>query len=303
MGGSGDKLKILLFGSIANPESEKIFCARLQALHKSKAGPFDVAFCTGKCSTELLRTSDLPIPVYIHDVNANINSNTAKADATAPSAEDEEETKQPQVQQLASNLFVLRSPDDDSGKYGGIWSLSIAPKKPDLVVVACPWNIRVDDTTNSKRLLDQLTHVSYTGCDLLLSHEWPQGVEQCLGADSSGNVAASSSPLSSFDVAHVALQARARYHAAPSSSIFQQSTAFEHLAATTNTVATRHVGRFISLAPVVTPPATAVEKKRAISHSTHVIFGERRRYFYVCTYLLQLSDHGAYCLFIVHEKI
>ena len=256
MASSSDKLKILLFGTIAAPENEQVFAAKLQALQKSKAGPFDVAFCVGRCFVDNLRTTDLPIPVYIHDMNAaNIMAPAGEKDENSDSEESENAQK---VRALGPNLFLLQSPHAIGTAAGGIWSLPISPKKPELVVVACPWNIHVD-SPSSKDLLSQLSNVSYTGCDLLLSHEWPQGIESCLTVHHAG-----STPLSSFDVAHVALQARARYHATPGVA-FQQSTAFEHLAATTNTVRTRHVGRFISLAPV-TPAETGdtpADKKRA----------------------------------------
>jgi diadenosine tetraphosphate (Ap4A) HIT family hydrolase len=89
--------------------------------------------------------------------------------------------------------------------------------------------------------MNHFKHASYTGCDLLLSHEWPQGIDSCLNA--------ATSALMSFDVAHVALQARARYHVSVG-EFFQQSTAFDHLPSITHTVKTLHVGRFLSIAPI-----------------------------------------------------
>ena len=48
------------------------------------------------------------------------------------------------------------------------------------------------------------------------------------------------------------MRARARYHIAPG-AVFVQSSPFKHLSSSTSTFAPKHIGRFISLASVVSP--------------------------------------------------
>jgi diadenosine tetraphosphate (Ap4A) HIT family hydrolase len=202
------KIKILLFGPISDPESEKLFVSKINALHSSKAGPFDVAFVVGRSTIDSLKESNFPFPVYLHGLKG------------AQECEN--------IESLGTNLHVLST---------GVKSISIT-NKGDLIVATLPWNIRVD---SQPELMNHFKHACYTGCDLLLSHEWPQGIESCMNA--------AANALMSFDVAHVALQARARYHVSVGDS-FQQSTAFDHLPSITQTVKTLHVGRFLSIAPI-----------------------------------------------------
>ena len=207
------KIKILLFGPIADPDSEHIFAAKIHSLHSSKAGPFDVAFVVGRSTIESLKEQSFPLPVYLHGLSGAQDSDNVEED-------------------LATNLHVLST---------GVRSISI-PKKADLVVATLPWNLRVDA---QPELMNHFKHASYTGCDLLLSHEWPQGIESCMDAAANNT----QNSLKSFDVAAIALQARSRYHVAVGES-FQQSTAFDHLPSVTHTVHTLHVGRFLSIAPI-----------------------------------------------------
>ncbi|GAX26465.1 hypothetical protein FisN_1Lh708 [Fistulifera solaris] len=202
------KIKILLFGPISDPESEKLFVSKINALHSSKAGPFDVAFVVGRSTIDSLKESNFPLPVYLHGLKGVQECDN--------------------IESLATNLHVLST---------GVKSISI-PNKADLIVATLPWNIRVDSQPD---LMNHFKHASYTGCDLLFSHEWPQGIESCMNA--------ATNTLMSFDVAHVALQARARYHVSVGES-FQQSTAFDHLPSITHTTKTLHVGRFLSIAPI-----------------------------------------------------
>lgn len=256
-----DKLKLLIFGSI---QDEGLFLSKLKSLQKSKAGPFDVAFCVGKSSVVdkiLLNEKDeLPIPVYLHGTSTPI-----KESQTAVRVDDNSSanSNKNEPRQIAPNLFVLPST--------GIWSLPIKPNKPPLVVVTCPWNVRVDDAVVKSQLLQQVQHVSYRGCDLLLSHEWPQGVEALVEEAQLQKQQQQQlpQPLTSYDVAHVALQARARYHVA-SGSYFGQSAPFEHLAATTNTVPCFHIGRFLSMPPVVAA-TTAVTTSKKLSKFVHAL--------------------------------
>lgn len=246
---SNNKLKILLFGEIA--DQVDAFCAKVRALNASKAGPFDAAFAVGSCSVEALLKQDLPIPVYLQDSSAADSTllneiALRKKEEPVPENDDgddaEKDSSRSDTLPLGPNLFYLRDPDDLSA--AGIWRLKIAEKKPELVLACCPARF-LSDAPHAVSLKEKLKHVSYTGCDLLLTTEWPQGIDQLLPDAEKKNI--------SFDVADIALAARARYQVSPC-SVFQQSPPFEHLSAATSTVKVQHVGRFLGLSNV--KPAT-----------------------------------------------
>jgi hypothetical protein len=114
-----------------------------------------------------------------------------------------------------------------------------------LVVASCHRNLRLDDPISVKPLLDKVKHVSYVGCDLLLSSHWPQGME-ALVTDEAIMRQAQRAATCTYDVAEVALRARARYHLVPalaSVNVFWQSPPFAHLAAhaATSTVKPQHI--------------------------------------------------------------
>ncbi|EEC44471.1 predicted protein [Phaeodactylum tricornutum CCAP 1055/1] len=243
------KLKVLLFGTVGDETDALI--EKVAALHGSKAGPFDAAFCVGPVNVARLLQNErtLTIPTYLQDdsLREEPNPSSPKSDWNHNAPEDCNQNFVP----LAENLYLLRTPEHPAA--ANVWSLSVAPRKPALVVVACPARFRVDQTTVAQPLLDQLRHVSYTGCDLLLTTEAPQGMESIIGSESvTPSFPTPGSALAvSYDVAEVALLARARYHVVPSpNGLFQQSPAFAHLSATTHTTNTLHVGRVLTLGPV-----------------------------------------------------
>lgn len=298
------KLKILLFGPIREAESESLFLEKLVAAHQSKAGPFDVVFCVGQShwpwrlvgseSAEhpsLSRpeqqngaapTSSLPVPVYLHDIHLETPSTSVGSmELSSGDRSDNHHSTGAveQPQQLARNLFVLHTHTAMRGINGplrqGVWRLRIHPDKPELVVASCPRNVRVDAPDTQQHLLTHFNHVSYTGCDFLFSHEWPQGIETYLPANANdernwlrSDKSVAFSPLS-FDVAHVALQARARYHVSPS-NFFVQSAPFEHLSALHSSFTPRHVGRFLTLSPVQKHPHASVETGSGSSRNNNI---------------------------------
>jgi len=216
--------------------------------------------------------------------------NTAENEKGEEDGEEAEKTISDVVRRLGPNLYLLRDPvtatasrgglggDDVDGEGGGIWSIPVAPKYPELVVAAVPRGYRYEDedgeaadsahhqkdgaeeglsSSSSSSLRRSISHVSYRGCDLLLSYELPQGAETVLRK----SVAAFPGDVS-WDVAQIALLARPRYHVVPSrrgNSVgvgiagevglgdYEQSPPFEHLAATTSTAEVLHVGRLIAL--------------------------------------------------------
>jgi diadenosine tetraphosphate (Ap4A) HIT family hydrolase len=253
---SDQKLKILLFGRIG--DEIEAFVAKLGALHSSKAGPFDAAFAVGACNTQMLLNKTLPVPLYVQEPLQDLEKIAGEV-----KQEEHGEDEESNCFKVHDSLYVLRNPTAPFAP--NVWSLTVAPKKPPLVVAVCPslWRMpeKATEDTASSPLLKMLNHVSYTGCDLLLSSEWPQGVEQTLGE---ANAVETARPNLSFDVAQIALRARARYHVAVGDS-FVQSNPYGHLTATTSTVACYHTGRFLALGPVLDNAAwkQVADKKKA----------------------------------------
>jgi diadenosine tetraphosphate (Ap4A) HIT family hydrolase len=255
---ANSKLKILLFGEVADQAAP--FCVKLKALNASKAGPFDAAFCVGPCSLTALLEQDFPIPLYLQQVatadSELVEDIISKADAIAKDDQEDTTDELQSCLSLGKNIFYLRDAKNVSA--AGIWRISVTTKKPEIVVACCPARF-LSDGPAAVPLKDSLKHVSYTGCDLLLTSEWPQGIEQVLPGTEETNV--------SFDVANIALAARARYHAVPAAT-FQQSPPFQHLSAATSTVKVQHTGRFLGLSAVKTAAeAKAVGKPGKFVHA------------------------------------
>lgn len=243
-----DKLKVLLVGACSDQTGVPALSAKLKALQASKAGPFDAVLIAGPVHPDVLE-QDPPLPLYLQDESLLPENAIKEGIARSRSlSEKREEEKSEQMGASGppsdnhklitlrdNNIFLLRNWENlDSG---GVWSLALKAKKPPLVIAACSSRIRVDD--EKSKLMEQISHVSYTGCDILLSSQGPQGLEQ-YGIEGS------------YDVAAVALAARARYHVCSShSGKFVQSPPFAQLKATTNTVSIRHPGRVLALGSVV----------------------------------------------------
>ena len=219
---SSPRIKILLVGTIGDNVDE--FVKKIKALQQSKAGPFDACFCVGRVSPSILSQTDLPLPIYLQDASGI--------------------TEEEGLVELAPNLHAL----------GGAQVVSIDVKSTPLVVASCPPRVQWD-SNSTQALKETLSHVSYVGCDLLLTSEWPQGIEHLLGLSSTNE--------GSYDVAEVALRARPRYHVAPGHGAFIQSPPFRHLAATSSTFAPKHVGRFLALEKVVSPSESKAAGKSA----------------------------------------
>lgn len=211
------------------------------------------------------------------DEKEDAEANREKVDDDDDEKEAEDEWLSPCFE-LAKNLYILRDRQDGSrtDPVAGIWRIPVTAggasisrqQRQHLVVASVPPQYRTDSVGNhsssslsSSSLQYALPHVSYTGCDVLLSTEWPQGMETLLKSVSASasssiidNASTTTAAAISFDVADVALKARSRYHVAFDATIFQQSPAFQHVRAITSTstaadVAT-HTGRFLALCPV-----------------------------------------------------
>ena len=244
MSGPDKKLKLLLFGSVG--EQITPFVNKIKALHKSKAGPFHVCFCVGSFyvpkegSPEYDALKALPIPVYVQDA----------LQAVSP-ADDEED-----IQTIIEPNLKAFPPTK-----ANVYNIS-APSHPhvNLVVASCPRSLRMDSKDSVKPLMDKIAHVAYVGCDLLLTSHWPQGMEGLGDA----SVVSQARLSATYDVAEVALRARARYQVVPSHpkvNAYWQSPPFFHLASTTSTQAPQHTGRLVALGAVSAEKKVPKENK------------------------------------------
>jgi diadenosine tetraphosphate (Ap4A) HIT family hydrolase len=209
------KAKILLVGSVG--EHVDVLQKKLESLQSSKAGPFDACFCVG--GIQLSQTSDLsfPLPVYLQEFSGPL-SPPSSSDTTSA------------IIPLGGNLFYLQGDKTKRDKAVQMIEIKLPKSETELVVGCCSKHIRLDSSSSSTT-----TEGQQQQCDFLLSSDWPQGMEDVVNVDTE--------PLS-FDVAQVVLHCRPRYHVAPSSQHFHQSPPYA-------LPQSEHVGRFISLAPVI----------------------------------------------------
>jgi diadenosine tetraphosphate (Ap4A) HIT family hydrolase len=212
-----NKIKILLVGSVQGDDDRnllQVLHKKLTSLHASKAGPFDVCFAVGSFPfPKDGAISEFPIPLYVQQLVYNDDS------------EPDIITKDDQgIETIGAikNLFVLRGTADQSLN---TVQIQVNGHEHPLCVGSCPKHVRVASDAKNPATQQQ--------CDLLLSSDWPQGMEDVLQVETE--------PLS-YDVAQVALQCRPRYHVCPS-TLYHASPPY-HIPNSD------HVGRFLALAPV-----------------------------------------------------
>ncbi|KAL3943881.1 MAG: hypothetical protein SGBAC_002039 [Bacillariaceae sp.] len=201
------KVKILLVGSVG--ENFNVLSKKVKSLNSSKAGPFDVCFCVGPIQVPKDLDSDLPLPVCLQDYQPDQNT--------------QQETSSSGIVSLANNLWTFQRTKDS--KSFESFEVKLLNHSHALIVASCSRHIRSDDLASN----DQAQ------CDILLSSDWPQGMEDVVNVDTE--------PLS-FDLAQVALLYRPRYHVATSSKYYHASPPY-------NIPNSTHVCRFLALAPVI----------------------------------------------------
>ena len=267
------KIKLLLVGPVLG--NIQVLVDKLKSLQASKAGPFDICFCVGSSfqssddsnnseaggvsesdpespstSSLLKAIEELPMPVYLQNYTAGSIKGIGVSD------DDGEDNTQDDIVQLSKNLYHLRGNDGDNEKnarsripMANVFKIPVQNFQDPLIVACCPPHVRFD-SPQCKPLLEK-SKAFTEGCDLLLTDEWPQGMEDVLQVDAEvANV--------SFDVSQIVLACRPRYHIASSSSATTNNSG-EGTAATKQYHAspayqipgTPHHGRFISLAPVI----------------------------------------------------
>jgi RNA recognition motif-containing protein len=222
------KAKILLVGAVEH--RSKLLADKLKALQESKAGPFDVCFCVGRFGTpqdeDASCYKEFPLPVYLQDYAGTLTPIATTTDGIA---------------QISTNLFYLRGSDQEDK--ANLNEIKLPHHPEPLLVATCPRQVRMD-TENSKDLLEKCSSADYHGCDLLLTSDWPQGIEEVLQVDNAAL---------SYDLSRIALKVQPRYHVACSNQ-YHQSPAFQY----TNDSGT--IGRFIALAPVRPGKSTKATK-------------------------------------------
>jgi diadenosine tetraphosphate (Ap4A) HIT family hydrolase len=286
------KVKVLFTGPLENVDACTILLARLTTLQASKAGPFDVAFGLIRCNDSETARSIMDKIRDHNNSNADQDNKTpmvdiylqdssclqsvirdAEASDAATSVDPKLDNQQAPCVKLAEHLYILRDRNAKSNlPMAGIWNIAVGSKRQQhLVVASLPTLFRMDDSAH-KTFQETIQHVSYTGCDVLISSEWPQGIETLIWPENGGvEIPTSTKALLSFDVADVALKARAKYHvsvATPNPTdeqcIFRQSPAFRHVRATTSTVR-MHTGRFLALCHINT------DKNKKCIHAVGIV--------------------------------
>jgi diadenosine tetraphosphate (Ap4A) HIT family hydrolase len=208
------KIKLLLVGSVG--ERIDVLKKKLESLHASKAGPFDMCLCVGSIQLPSLSSlEEFPLPVYFQQVVVT---------------EREGGDGDPDTQgiiSLGKNSFHLKGKSGHDNQLQ-MFDIKVENHADPLIVASCPAHVRVegDNANGTQQQLRQ--------CDLLLSFDWPQGMEDVLHVDTE--------PLS-YDVAQVALECRPRYHICPSTQYYHASPPYR-------LPNSDHVGRFLALAPV-----------------------------------------------------
>lgn len=210
------KVKILFVGPVG--VNVNVLQDKLESLQGSKAGPFDACFCVG--DFQVLGEPSFPLPVYIQEYSGPLSQSSTSDGGS--------------IITLGKNLFYLLGDLSTREKAVQFLEIKLPNQEHELVIACCSKRIRLDTTVISTQ----------QQCDILLSSDWPQGMEDVVNVDTE--------PLS-FDVAQVVLQCRPRYHVAPSSQHFHQSPPFA-------VPDSDHVGRFLALAPVLPGKASKTAK-------------------------------------------
>ena len=245
MSANHKKVKMLLVGSVK--ENFSTLQKKLTSLQSSKAGPFDICFCVGPIQIPDNFNTPLPLPVFLQESSSN-----GKDDNTSSNDNNNG------IIDLGNNLYTFdnnnqKSSQSNDGPPGvPIFDIPIPVVNNDgdsstslssstsLRVALCPRNVRA---TNNK--LHQSSSKQQQHCDLLLSTDWPQGMDDVLQVETE--------PMS-YDVGEIALVTKPRYHVAPSSQYYHQSPPYDM------GPQSQHVCRFLALAPVGTTKPTKTTK-------------------------------------------
>lgn len=227
------KIKILLFGAVGD-HLFPVLIKKLQSLNSSKAGPFDVCFvvgttCAGRLAEQMAALSEgdvVPLPVYLQHVDDESEA------SPLPAAADDGG-----IVSLGKNVHYLRGKAGTGDGRVHLFVIDVPNHEHPMVVASCPRHARAGGQTTADGAAASHSRPQQQ-CDLMLSFDWPQGMEDVLHVDTE--------PLS-YDVAQAALEFRPRYHVCPSTRLYHASPPYR-------LPNSDHVGRFLALAPVVAEP-------------------------------------------------
>lgn len=294
------KVKVLFLGCLYSKESVTQSIIKIQQLHASpKTGPFDLILgsCIDNAALQYLQSlyqqtheqrqkatsTTLSMPIHLPPFYLQDTTVTAKAAAGLQLSFALTDSAPPSCLELVPNLFILRDAtlpkntyDLDDDPVAGIWNIPITDRpNTSLVVASLPPLFRTyrKGSSSPSNIHTVLQHASYIGCDILLSTEWPQGIENIYQQQQAASAPMSKPLHLSYDVADIALKSRPRYHMAfqqPSqgeSLQYYQSPPFSHMLSTISTRSITHTGRFIALCPVPnqnSPPAQSQKFLHAV---------------------------------------
>jgi diadenosine tetraphosphate (Ap4A) HIT family hydrolase len=299
------KVKVLFLGCLHSKESVTQCIIKIQQLHASpKTGPFDLLLgsCIDNAAFQYLQSlyqqtheqrqiatsTTLSMPIHLPPLYLQDTTVTAKAATMLQLRPAMTTSAPPSCLELVPNLFILRDStlpnmtyDLEDDPIAGIWNVPIA-EQPNtyLVVASIPPLFRTyrKGSSSASNIHTVLQHASYIGCDILLSTEWPQGIENIYQQQQPAAAPSMSIlPLHlSYDVADIALKSRPRYHMVfqqPShgeSLQYYQSPPFSHMLSTISTRSITHTGRFIALCPVPNQNFTPVQSQKFL-HAIGII--------------------------------
>jgi len=281
------KVKIITTGPILG--SFKALQTRLNNLQSSKAGPFDLCFCTGPFfsrselidETEAMMRDGMPIPVYFCHIGEIPEDMKRKDDQWPLNLFDRsnQEDYENGYYCVAKNVFHLcgKSANKSITQTADIINIYLDSSFY-LTIGFLPPNIRMG-TEQSVPFEEKIDHPSFVGCDILLSSDWGQGMAKSPAISDqdkgiilgslNGDIHSSQilSDLGSFDVAELVSKSRPRYHYAPTiyagpdkessnsanSLFFIQSLPYLNppSAVTSGVRKQYHTSRFLALCPLI----------------------------------------------------
>lgn len=243
--------KVLVVCGVAG-QYEKVF-KRVQQLHTSAAGPFDLLLCVGDffAAPRGDQLADESKAVAQHQLSEYIEGFRQVPLPTYFIAGPHEDKYLPGTrEQLAPNLFYL-------GRFG------IARLRGLRIAYVSGQFARADADRSSFLRTDFESLVSTwasdvrRGVDILLTNEWPRNVLVGVPADALPPNVAANADLGVDGVATVARTLKPRYHFAATGAadepLFYLRPPYEANRASINDFGRTHVTRFVSLAPVDNP--------------------------------------------------
>lgn len=228
-------VKVLLFGPVRG--QFELLVSKVQAVNRSKAGPFDIVLCVGEFSggegeedeallgRYLSGEEALPLPTYFHEPGGSPSLNAILTEHALA------------TQEVTPTLHYL-------GR-GGVKTVG------KLTIAFLARNHTAEELEDAARLG---TMGGYGGSDFLLTTEWPRGFDADLPSSTVSSLVERGMLLAAVgdpDVAAMALSCRPRYHMAAAEGLYYQRPPYKNAGAGKGR---EHVTRFIGLGNVPDSP-------------------------------------------------